>query len=472
VAESRPEILLADDHADEVRPLLAGLPPKIEVITEHRADRVIATIEAHPDLGAVLLDLRFDGQAKQGEQVLAEIHDHDPQLPVIILTAVSDVGLALRLVHRERKAHFYFVKDQVDPDQLVKAVENAIGLHVLSVDRLRMTDRGEIVGTSAALQRTLRLAGKAAESESPVLLLGEPGTGKELFARAIHLGSARRRRGFVAVNCGAIPPELVPSELFGSVRGAFTEARDRKGYFEQAHQGTLFLDEVGELPLANQATLLRAVEYGEVQRVGGQPTRVDVRIIAAANRDLLQATHEGRFREDLYYRLGVFPIRLPPLRERKDDIPLLVNYYTAREHPGKSFSAEAHAMLAEHAWLGNIRELRSVLSRAILLADQDVVERRDLEDAIGVAGAPIASVSTEWAKRLLGGSGSWHDLKSEFSTSGGTLRAILDETIRTWRSTHSRRPTGEELAALLKTNRNHVNQILSQLEMRLRDYDG
>lgn len=471
MSEGRSAVLLLDDHWQEVKPLLAGLSPDIKVICEEHGDRALSVIECHPEVGALLLDLRFDGQPKQGEQLLEEIKDRHPDLPIIVLTAVTDVALALSLVHSARKAHYYFVKDQVDTEQLAKAVENAIGYYKLARDRLRLTDRGAIVGNSTVMDRVLGLAAKAAQNNSPVLITGEPGTGKELIARAIHLNSARRTKPFVAVNCAALPGELVASELFGSVKGAFTGARDRKGYFEQAEAGTLFLDEVGELPFGTQGTLLRAVEYGEVQKVGGKTVSVDVRIIAATNRDVKSAIEERGFREDLYYRLDEFPIHLPPLRERPEDILDLAEYFLTTEHPGKTVTQEASEMLGRSHWPGNVRQLRSVLNRAALIAPNDELNEDLFSEIIGELKQLPSDSHGEWVDRILTGGATWADLKREFRSSGDTLRAILDQIISRWTNERGERPSGGELAALLQINRNHVNQILNQTGIRLRDYD-
>lgn len=470
MSDARATVLLVDDRWQEVQPLLAGLPENIAVVSIGEAADAIPAIECHPDIGAVLLDLRFDGQIRQGQDVLDEIKQRYPKLPVIILTASSDVALALDLVHGQRKAHYYFVKGQVDTEQLAKAVENSIGYYRLALEKIRLTDRGPIVGPSISLERALQLVAKAAEGSSPVLLTGEPGTGKELFARAIYLNGARRTKPFVAVNCGALPPDLVASELFGTVAGAFTNAKDRKGYFEQAHQGTLFLDEVSELPLASQATLLRAVEYGEVQRVGGKMVTVDVRIIAATNRDIPQAVKNGEFREDLYYRLAVFPVHLVPLRERPEDIPAIVEHFIAEDHPGKQITPEAMQLLGASQWPGNVRELRSVLNRAALLADGDVLDRDLFAGLLSKDISRAIDPVSDWARRLTLGLATWADLKREFRSSSDTLKGILDCVIREWIEERGERPSGSDLATLLKINRNHVNQILKQLDVKLRDY--
>ncbi|HVP39067.1 MAG TPA: sigma 54-interacting transcriptional regulator [Candidatus Saccharimonadales bacterium] len=250
---------------------------------------------------------------------------------------------------------------------------------------LRARPPEDILGATPRMQRLLRLVEKIAPTDSPVLLTGESGTGKELVARAIHYQSRRADRPFLAVNCGALPENLVESELFGHVRGAFTgAAHEKRGLFEEADQGTLFLDEIAELAPPLQVKLLRALQSGEVRRVGANQSRlVDVRVIAATNKDLSAALRSGEFREDLYYRLNVFQIDLPPLRERRDDIPILALYFLTRyaRRLGKDlreFSPEAQAVLLRYDYPGNVRELENAVQRAVTLAESPRVEAADL----------------------------------------------------------------------------------------------
>ncbi len=247
----------------------------------------------------------------------------------------------------------------------------------------------EIIGKSPAIQRVFQLIEKVAPTESTVLILGESGTGKELVARAIHAKSRRREGPFIPVNCGAIPEELLESELFGYERGAFTGAnRSKPGRFELAHGGTIFLDEIAEMSPKLQVKLLRILQERTVERLGSERAiPVDIRIIAATNRDLEQEVAEGRFREDLYFRLNVIPIKLPPLRERKEDIPLLVEYFLARfcereEVPLKRFSEKALKRLVDYHWPGNVRELENLIERLVILTEGDLIEEDDLPDHI------------------------------------------------------------------------------------------
>ena len=246
-------------------------------------------------------------------------------------------------------------------------------------------ERVDIIGRTPRMQRIFRLASKIAPTESSVLITGESGTGKELLARSIHIQSNRSHRPFLAINCGALPEDLLESELFGHVRGAFTGAAgDKRGMFEQADGGTMFLDEVGELRPPSQVKLLRALQDGEVRRVGANTSmRVDVRILSATNRDLRKAMEEGTFREDLYYRLNVFQIEIPPLRERVEDIPLLARYFLERHaaKQGKTiegFSEEAQYHLLHYRFPGNVRELENAIQRSVALAEEDLIQVQDL----------------------------------------------------------------------------------------------
>ena len=276
---------------------------------------------------------------------------------------------------------------------------------------------GEIVGRSGALRAVLRKLDQVASADTTVLLWGETGTGKELLARHVHVRSRRRAAPLIRVNCAAIAPGVVESELFGHERGAFTGALERRvGRFELAHGGTLFLDEVGELPLEVQVKLLRALQEGEVERVGsGEPIRVDVRVVAATNRDLESDVAEGRFRADLFYRLNVFPVRVPPLRERLEDLPLLVDHLLAKFRrklgkPLRALAPESLERLRRYYWPGNVRELQNVLERASVLAGGDLVEVVDAlrTDAPAAAATPLRSLEEVEREHILLVLGSTH----------------------------------------------------------------
>jgi DNA-binding NtrC family response regulator len=327
----------------------------------------------------VILDLmmpEMDGMA-----VLARLRELEIAVPVIVQTAHGGIET---VVNAMRAGAVDFVVKPVSQERLQVSIENALKLGALEGElaRLKRTQSGtltfrDIVTKSPAMERVIHLGERAAASQIPILIEGESGVGKELIARAIQGAGDRKSKPFVTVNCGAIPDNLVESILFGHEKGAFTGAVDRHtGKFREAHGGTLFLDEVGELPADIQVKLLRALQDGEIDPVGARrPLRVDFRLISATNQSLIELVKSGRFREDLYYRLNVFPIRVPPLRDRREDIPVLVRHFTARiaAEEGKPFirgvTAEALQLLTRYDWPGNIRQLENAVFRAVVLAD-------------------------------------------------------------------------------------------------------
>jgi DNA-binding NtrC family response regulator len=331
----------------------------------------------------IVLDLVMPGT--DGLAVLAKLRETDRMVPVIVQTAHGGIDT---VVGAMRAGAIDFVVKPVSAERLQVSIENALKLGALEgeIARMKRAASGtltfrDIVTKSPAMERVIRLGTRAAASQIPILVEGESGVGKELIARAIQGGSDRKSKPFVTVNCGAIPDNLVESILFGHEKGAFTGAADKHiGKFREAHGGTLFLDEVGELPQDVQVKLLRALQDGEIDPVGARrPIRVDFRLISATNRSLIDLVKAGRFREDLYYRLNVFPIRVPPLRERREDIPELVRHFTARfaAEEGKTFirgvTAQALQLLARYDWPGNIRQLENTVFRAVVLADEPML---------------------------------------------------------------------------------------------------
>jgi DNA-binding NtrC family response regulator len=323
-------------------------------------------------------------------EVLTRVRSAHADVEVVMMTAHADVESAVAAV--KAGAYDFLTKPFTSNDAVALAVSQAAERRRL-VHRTEALERelanqagyGSIVGVSARMREVFRLVEGVASANSTVLILGESGTGKELIARAIHERSTRAQRPLVTVNCGAIPADLVESELFGHTRGAFTGATmAREGLFELADRGTIFLDEVGDLPLPAQVKLLRALQEGEVKRVGSnEPRIVDVRVIAATNVDLRTRIRDGKFREDLYYRLNVIPIVVPALRERRDDIPLLATHFlhqfTLRSGRTVSrISPEAMRELERHDWPGNVRELENAIERSVVLARSDVIEPTDL----------------------------------------------------------------------------------------------
>ncbi|MEX2270063.1 MAG: sigma-54 dependent transcriptional regulator [Vicinamibacterales bacterium] len=337
--------------------------------------------------GVVLSDLKLP--EGDGFGVLRAAKELDPALPVIVMTAYGRIEDAVAAM---REGALDFLPKPVDPDHLALIVARALEQRRLITENMILRDelaqrRGapQIVGQAESLRRVQTALHRAAETDTTVLLEGESGTGKELFARTLHALGPRAEAPFVAINCAAIPENLLESELFGYEKGAFTGAAGRKlGKFELAHTGTLFLDEIGDLPLGLQAKLLRALEERRFERLGGTASvHIDVRLVAATNRGLKAAVAARRFREDLYFRLSVFPITIPPLRERREDIPMLARFFVERvcrdlKKPTPSISPAALEALERYHWPGNVRELQNCLERAVILSDEDALQPRHL----------------------------------------------------------------------------------------------
>ncbi len=340
--------------------------------------------ERTPDL--VITDLQMPKLS--GTELLAGIKAVRPELLVIVITAFGTIEQAVEAM--KQGAHDFLTKP-VSRDALLLAVEKAFALLGLKEENRRLRERldqqvefSHLIGSSDAMRGVLEIVRRAAPFDATVLISGESGTGKELVARAIHQSSDRRNGPFIAVNCAAIPAELLESELFGHRRGAFTGAvADRVGKFERASGGTIFLDEIGELPAVLQPKLLRVLQEQEVEPVGGQPRRIDVRVLAATNRDLDAALGTGAFREDLYYRLAVIPVTIPPLRARPEDIPLLTRHFLAKHGaPALRLSEAAMSELVNYPWPGNVRELENTVQRMIVLRRGDTLDSADLPDKL------------------------------------------------------------------------------------------
>ena len=343
----------------------------------------------------MLLDLVMPGM--DGMAVMERLKTVKPGLPVIVLTAQSGVDVIVRAM---RAGAVDFIVKPASPERLQVSLENALKLNALTGQISRLTRKiagqmsfDDLIGASAGMRKVIDLAKRAAASNIPILIEGESGVGKEMVARAIQGSSDRAGRPFVPVNCGAIPDNLVESILFGHERGSFTGASDRHvGKFQEAHEGTLFLDEIGELTLGMQVKLLRALQEGEVDPVGSKkPIKVDIRLISATNRNLYQLVQEGKFREDLYYRLNVYPILVPPLRERREDVTALLRHFVATfaASEGKKvrdIGPEAMQMLEGYKWPGNVRQLENAVFRAIVLADGDVLTIGDFPQIAQLMG--------------------------------------------------------------------------------------
>jgi DNA-binding NtrC family response regulator len=363
----------------------------------------------------------------EGIALLGEIRRAFPDVNVILMTAFGSVETAVEAM--KHGASDYLPKP-VKKDELIRVVERVMREAALrkEVSRLRKEVRKEysfhhILGRSKPMRAVFDLIGRIAESPTNVLITGESGTGKELVAKAIHYNSDRKEAPFVPVNCAAIPEQLLESELFGHMRGSFTDAKaDKHGLFEEAHKGTLFLDEISELPITLQAKLLRAIQEKEIRRIGAtKPISVDVRIIAATNLHLAEEVKAKRFREDLYYRLNVIEVKLPPLRDRREDIPLLVEGFLKKcaEARGKEkgITEAALAMLMDYMWPGNVRELENVIERAVTLSRGEKITADDLPP--GVQGARgDRRVLEEAAERTL----PLHEIEKEY------IKKILEKT--------------------------------------------
>ena len=359
------------------------------------------------DYDLVLSDVRMPRM--DGIALLRKALELHPGITFIVMSAYGTHDTAIEAM---KVGAYDYVSKPFKPDEVLLVLRKAEERLRLSRENRRLrselsADRGleSFVGASPTVQEVLRQVRKVAPTKATVLITGESGTGKELVARAIHELSPRSAMPFVAVNCGAIPAELIESELFGHVRGAFTDAsRDKKGLAAEADGGTLFLDEIGELPLNLQVKLLRFLEDEQVRRVGDtRSEKVDVRVVAATARDLVRATKEGLFREDLFYRLNVVNLRLPSLRERPEDVPSLVAHFLAKhrrlrpEAPLRGVSPEALEVLLAHRWPGNVRELEHAIERAVVLADGPIVQETDLPDDVraGPGPAPVARTSAD-----------------------------------------------------------------------------
>ncbi len=383
----KPTVLIVDDEKPTRDGLRAALEDKYETfVAKDAAEAARLMQDVPPD--AVLTDLRMAGE--DGMAVIDRALKISPQPVCIMMTAYGDVDTAVKAMSR---GAYWFLQKPVDLRQVEILLERGLKARTIEKEVVALKTRldhkfslGEVIGSSEPLQRAIEQVRTVAASNATILLLGETGTGKELFAQMIHQASPRSKGPFMAVHCAAIPANLLESELFGHEKGAFTGANERRvGRFESANGGTLFLDEIGEIDATTQIKLLRFLETRSVERLGShKPISLDLRLVCATNRDLRQMVAEGKFREDLYYRLSVVPLRLPPLRERKDDVPLLLTHYL-RKFAQENKVAEAKLSpaalipLTAYAWPGNIRELRNACENLAVLQAGKTVEPKDLD---------------------------------------------------------------------------------------------
>jgi DNA-binding NtrC family response regulator len=448
-------VLIVDDDQSTLASLsrafrLAGYEA---VVCDHAA-RAIALLQQER-FDIVFSDVVMPG--KDGLAMLADLRELGVTTPVIMISGQASVDMAVRAT---RLGAADFLEKPISSDKLLLTVENTLRLARLEEENRqlrRRVGRHELVWTSDVMQKVMAQVDRVAPSESRVCILGETGTGKELVARAIHERSARRERPFVTVNCAAVPSELIESELFGHEKGAFTGAAARHlGKFEQAHGGTLFLDEIGDMPAAMQAKLLRLLQEGELERIGGErPIVVNTRVIVATHRDLDALVAKGSFREDLYHRVFVFPIVMPPLRERPGDVPALAEHFAtlvAEQNSWKPRGFEPAALeeLARYAWPGNVRELRNVVERLLLLTD--------------------GAVDADSVRRVLA---SKH-AKAQAHTGSGTLASRVDaferDVVLSELAAHGHRVA--ETARALGLERSHLYKKCQQLAIDLKAIRG
>ncbi|RPI27721.1 MAG: sigma-54-dependent Fis family transcriptional regulator [Acidobacteria bacterium] len=404
--ELRHHLLIIDDDVNTLASLARAFRMSgYEATVADSAGRALELIKAG-SFDVILSDVVMPG--KDGLSLLADLKQLGVTTPVIMVSGQASVEMAVKAT---KLGAVDFLEKPLSTDKLLITVQNALRLRTLEEENRQLRQRvgrHEIVWVSEVMARLMAQVDRVGASETRVCIQGETGTGKELIARALHERSSRRAGPFVTLNCAAVPAELIESELFGHEKGAFTGAIGRHlGKFEQASRGTLFLDEIGDMPPAMQAKLLRVLEEGEIERVGGdRKIRVDVRVIVATHRNLQELVRKGAFREDLYHRVYVFPILLSPLRERTEDIPVLLEYYSKHviQQNGwkpKPFAKEASEELRRYSWPGNVRELRNVVERLLLLADSEVdLTAVRLALPHGPSVAPVSSGSGALADRV------------------------------------------------------------------------
>ena len=431
----QPRILVADDQADILSALKLLLKREGFDVATATSPAGALDIAAREHVDVALVDLNYSRDTTSGAEGVAlvgELHRLHPDLPVVVMTAWASVEVAVQAMQGGAND---FLEKPWNNQRLLSVLRNQVKLaearrrgRRLADENaiLRAADGTDLVASSRAMQEVVKLARQVARSDASVLITGEPGTGKSLLAKLVHDWSDRASCSFIAVNAGGLPESVFESEMFGHVKGAFTDAKaDRAGRFELADGGTLFLDEIGNVPPPQQARLLRALETGEYERVGSSRTqRADVRVVSATNADLAVMIREGRFREDLLFRINTVEIRLPPLRERREEILELANAQLGRKaaqyaRTVKGFDAGALAALQQYAWPGNVRELNSVVERSLLLAGGDEIGTADLRLSAAKSGPPsLEDMSLEDAERAL--------IRSAITRNGGSVQAAAE----------------------------------------------
>jgi DNA-binding NtrC family response regulator len=396
------KILVVDDEQSMTQFLGIVLRKEgFQVTTVNSGRDALDKIRMEP-FDVVISDIKMPGM--DGIQLLQGIKKHDANIPVVLMTAYASQQSAIDAVNL---GAFQYLLKNAKNDEIRLAVRNALEMRrvrsenqFLKRELKKGHEEKAIIGSSEEIIKVFKMVDKVADSEATILIQGDSGTGKELIAREIHYRSRRHSGPFVSINCGAIPRDLLESNLFGHVKGSFTGAvKDSPGLFQVAEGGTFFLDEVGEMPLATQVKLLRALQEREIIPVGGtQPVKIDCRLVAATNADLEREVAEGRFRADLYYRLNVIPIKLPSLRQRRDDIPLLIDHFLRRHAAGgvqKILSKDCLDVLMKYDWPGNVRELENVIERAVILDEAGRLEPKDLPDKIRLGPSQRGSLFIE-----------------------------------------------------------------------------
>jgi two-component system nitrogen regulation response regulator NtrX len=473
---SKPRILVIDDEA--------AIRDSLKMILEYEDYQFVGAVSGQDGLAAVqrerpdavLLDIKMPGM--DGMEVLRKLHAIDETLPIIM---ISGHGATATAVEAIKSGAVDFFDKPLSTERVIVTLRNVLKQSELVAEnrdlKLAMESRYEIVGQSPALRGVLESVQRAAPTNATVLLLGESGVGKELVARTIHRNSPRAGQRFVQVNCAAIPEELIESELFGHEKGSFTGATEKQvGKFEQADRGTIFLDEVGDMSQKTQAKVLRVLQEQEVERLGSARTiKVDVRVIAATNKNLEEAIDRGEFREDLYFRLNVIPIVVPPLRDRREDIPRLVQHFakrTTEEHnlKPKRFETAAMDALSRYRWRGNIRELRNTIERLMIMTPADAVRVEDLPADIRGAESSAPRPAVVPAENA----GSTAAPKTDAQTQGtGTLREFKDASERAYLVQKLRENNWNisKTAEIIDTPRSNLYKKLEQYGIR-QEVDG
>lgn len=399
-------ILIVDDEKNILKMLSQGLKMRgYQALTAASGEEALKQV-LKTDVDLVLLDIRMEN-GMDGVQTLVKLRERYPELNVVMMSAQQDIEIAVKTMELGAKR---YITKPIGIDKLLSNVQPFLEISRLSQEneilKSQITPSDEMVGESAAISHLRSQIDRVAGSKLGVLISGENGTGKQLVANAIHQKSSRAAKTFIPLNCAALPDELIESELFGHERGAFTGADSRRqGRFELADGGTLFLDEIGDMSLKAQAKVLRVIETGEVERLGGNQIRiVDVRIIAATNKNLSEEIENGQFRRDLFYRLNVVPIKVPPLRERTEDIPLLVQYFAERLQLNmgstpKAIDPGAYTVFQSYNWPGNIRELKNIVERLLIMVNREVVMAPDVAEALSLI--PQLSTSSQLSEDAL-----------------------------------------------------------------------